>query len=296
MQFKKAKRVATILRSIFVGASGSGKTRTALKVMRDLVGPDGKILVIDTEISAPGHGASEMYEEYNHHVLLANDMITNPSLGLWTPDDMITAMQKAVNEGFDAIIVDSLTDEWVNYLLWKERISDRYSNTVKPAHIRLMTFIENCPVHFIGTLRAREKAVWSETDNGKPGRILRMAEQADGPIDVKYRSMLTLDFNDATSAIVSKSRYSEIQEGTSYDIRLDDNGEWESDNLSEIILTSLDIGAKTKQRFMIELKKLGYYTIDHLRELSQIEGFGQYSTERHDEMIEIVKNYQSVEV
>lgn len=295
MEFKKAKRVATVLRSVFVGPSGSGKTRTALKVMRDLVGPDGKILVIDTEISAPGHGASEMYEDYDHHVLLGKDLVTNPKLGVWTPNDLVDAMQTAINHGFDAIIVDSMTDEWSNYLVWKEAIGDRYSATVKPAHNRMMNFIENCPVHFIATLRAREKGVWSESENGK-GRIIRMAEQADGPVDIKYRSMLSLDFNDATNAVVTKSRYSEIKEGTVYDIRLDENGNWEADNLYEIILTSLDIGAKTKQRFMIDLKTIGIYKIEDLQQLSKIEGFGQYSPERHNEMLNIAAEYMGTSI
>jgi hypothetical protein len=289
MPYKKAERVATLLRMSIIGPSGSGKTRTALKIMRDIVKDAGQILVIDTEISAPGHGASEMYDEYDHYVLRGDEMVDN--LPFWTPTDLKDAMQEAVDNGINGIIVDSFTDEWVNYLAWKNMLNDTYSNTVKPAHVALMKWIENCPVHIILCLRAREKGVWSETKDGKKGRILHMAEQADGAPDFKFYTMLSLNLNNTETATVVKSRYEEIPDGAEYPARLDEDGNW-VENFTDVLLTALDKGAKTKQRFMLELRKRGYSTPKQLKALAKnIDYFGKYSQDRHDDMLTMVDAY-----
>jgi len=59
MQFKKATREAIKLKMGVSGMTGSGKTMGSLLVARGLVGPEGKIAVIDTE-----QGKSNLYADH----------------------------------------------------------------------------------------------------------------------------------------------------------------------------------------------------------------------------------------
>ena len=58
MTIEKATRKKQKLRLLIEGAAGSGKTMTALKIAKGLVGEDAKIVVLDTE-----NGSASLYSD-----------------------------------------------------------------------------------------------------------------------------------------------------------------------------------------------------------------------------------------
>lgn len=161
--FRKAIRENTTCLIGLAGESGSGKTYSALRFARGLVGASGKIAAIDTEARRMLHYA-ELFEF--DHVDLA------PPFSPARYVEMIEAAEKA---GYHAIIIDSMSHEWagdggcidmhdqkldqlagddaakaerMNVLAWKD---------AKMAHKRMMSRFLQCRAHLIFCLRAEEK-------------------------------------------------------------------------------------------------------------------------------------------
>lgn len=83
------------------GPSGSGKTYTALKMARGLVGPQGKIVLIDTE-----NGRAKFYADLAggwHHIDFQPP---------FTPQWYSEAMRAAEEAGADVIVIDSMSHVW----------------------------------------------------------------------------------------------------------------------------------------------------------------------------------------
>ena len=97
MKFEKAKRTNTNLLISLVGKSGSGKTFSALTIAQNL---GGKTLLIDTENKRSTHYAN-FFDFYVVH-------IAPP----YTPEVFIKILDEAEQEGFDTIIIDSMSHEW----------------------------------------------------------------------------------------------------------------------------------------------------------------------------------------
>ena len=95
--FKKASKKQQKLRLLLEGASGSGKTYSAL-ILAQTLGK--KIAVIDTE-----KGSASLYDK-----LADFDVCElNPP---FTPEMYINAITEAEKQGYDVLIIDSITHEW----------------------------------------------------------------------------------------------------------------------------------------------------------------------------------------
>lgn len=98
---KKAEREAVPALIGLWGPSGSGKTYSALKMARGLVGPKGKIVVVDTE-----NGRAKFYAAMVggwHHIDFQPP---------FTPQRYSEAMRAAEEAGADAIVMDSMSHVW----------------------------------------------------------------------------------------------------------------------------------------------------------------------------------------
>src|SRR3990167_11037944 len=100
IKIQKAKRFKTKLRLGLAGPAGSGKTMSALKLARGLVGEKGKIILIDTE-----NGSGNLYAD-----LFDYDIIT--IAGNYAPKYYTEAIEASEKAGYDVIIIDSLTHAW----------------------------------------------------------------------------------------------------------------------------------------------------------------------------------------
>jgi hypothetical protein len=136
------------------GFSDSGKTYSALRLARGLVGPKGKIVVIDTENKRAKFYAS-MFGGW-HHI----DM--QPP---FTPQRYTGAFDAAIQAGADVIVVDSMSHVWEGeggvleqadasnakgLLKWK---------VPKMAYARMVNRLLRAPVPVIFCLREKDKMV-----------------------------------------------------------------------------------------------------------------------------------------
>jgi len=92
--FQPATKKQLKLRLGIVAPAGAGKTFTALAVARGLVGPQGKIALIDTE-----HRSAEKYADLFDFSV---DYITDNC----APARYVEKIHDAAKAGFDCIIID----------------------------------------------------------------------------------------------------------------------------------------------------------------------------------------------
>lgn len=100
-KLKPAKKTAVPILAGLWGASGSGKTYSAIILARGLVGPKGKIAVIDTE-----NGRARFYSD------LAGGWLHCDMQPPFTPERYTEAFKACEEQGADVIVVDSMSHVW----------------------------------------------------------------------------------------------------------------------------------------------------------------------------------------
>jgi hypothetical protein len=147
------------------GFSDAGKTYSSLRLARGLVGPQGKIGLIDTENKRALYYA-ERFGGWFHLDL-------QPP---FTPDRYVAAHNAMIKAGMDAVIIDSQSHVWdgeggvldiaegssINGLgKWK---------APKMAYQRMFNTMLRSPIHIIFNLRAKDKNV--QIGSGKSAQIV----------------------------------------------------------------------------------------------------------------------------
>lgn len=201
--FAKATKKQAKLRLAIIGSSGSGKTYTALSIATGL----GKTAVIDTERGS----ASKYADQFDFDVL---------ELTEYNPQKYIDAIKAAADNGYEAIVIDSLSHAWnaqggVLELVDKAAARSQSKNSfaawrdVTPLHNKLIDAIVGAPVHVIATMRAKTEYVMEEitTANGRkttmPRKVGLAPVQRDG---MEYEFDVVADMDQENNFIVSKSR------------------------------------------------------------------------------------------
>ena len=198
MKFTKAKRSKCKIKVSIAGASGSGKTYSALCVAKGMVGNLNKVAVIDTE-----NGSSHLYSHLGDFSVLT---IGAP----YSPEAYIMAINEAIKNGYECIIIDSLSHEWqgpggiIDIHGQMEGNSFTNWNKVTPRHNALIQKIVNAPVHVIATLRSKTEYIMQQK-NGKsiPEKMGLKAVQRD---DCEYEFTVAFELNKYHVAAVSKDR------------------------------------------------------------------------------------------
>lgn len=166
--FRKAVRSNTSILLALAGASGSGKSYSAIRVARGLVGPKGRVAVIDTEAGRALHYADRF--EFDH-------LDMKPP---FSPDAYKGAIVAAEEAGYGAIVIDSMSHEWAgdggcqdihdeshrrmggsdatSVLAWRD---------AKTAHKKLISRLLQSRSHLIFCLRCEEKIKFSKNAQGK---------------------------------------------------------------------------------------------------------------------------------
>lgn len=184
--FAPAVRESASLLIMIAGASGSGKTLSALKLARGLAGgDDGAIAVVDTEAGRAKHYAVTPGEKQNDRRFAFHHGDLRPP---FTPEAYMDAITAADAAGFKVIMVDSGSHEWegegglhdeqqeaVEIAVAKSRTlaeekgwrfdeaqaADRASigawKEPKRRHKRFVSRLLQCRAHLIICLRADEK-------------------------------------------------------------------------------------------------------------------------------------------
>lgn len=151
-KFVRASKKKSKARLGLSGPSGSGKTESALRVARGMAGADGRIAVLDTE-----YGSASLYSDRHNFDVIE---IRAP----FSVDKYIDGIKAAEEEGYDVLIIDSLTHAWAGEGGILEEVDRRQtagSNKMvawqwgTKAQNALTHAILNSKVHVIGTFRAK---------------------------------------------------------------------------------------------------------------------------------------------
>lgn len=174
-QIKPATRSGVIPLVGMYGKSGSGKTMSALLFMRGLIGPKGRLTLIDSE-SGRGSLFADISEIGGYNVI----NIEPP----FSPDRYQAALEVA-QQNSDGVVIDSLTHEHNGeggVLDMQEKELDRMAGTdyskreackmaawIKPkiAHKKFVSYLLRCKVPLICCLRGEEKTHIGRDEKGK---------------------------------------------------------------------------------------------------------------------------------
>lgn len=197
-QFNKAERSNCKIKMAVQGPSGSGKTYSSLLVAYGLTKDWSKIAVLDTE-----NGSANLYSHLGSYSVLN---LTAP----YTPEEYIDAIETAVKQGFECLIIDSLSTEWNG----QGGILDIHGNIpgnsftawakVTPRHNAFVQAILQSNIHIIGTMRSKTDYVISEK-NGKqvPEKVGMKPVQRE---DSEYEFTVVFELNQKHQANVGKDR------------------------------------------------------------------------------------------
>lgn len=152
MKIEKAIRKSLPAVICLYGESGSGKTFSALKLAHGLVAnaKNNRVCVIDTE----NHRASHYDADFDFDVI----NLESP----FSSSKFIEAIKLAQNEGYGAIIIDSISHEWDGiggavYQADNSSLKNKLAVWLEPKkeHKKLMDFILSSKCHFILCTRAK---------------------------------------------------------------------------------------------------------------------------------------------
>ena len=163
IQVRKASKQQTRVKLGLAGPPGSGKTYTSLKLAFTMASDPSKILLLDTE-----HGSAEKYSD----IFPGWDTV-QPTR--FDPLEAIEIIEYAAKNGYEVLIIDSLSHYWAGSGGALDKVGGNSSNWkhVTPQWERLQDTIVSSPLHIIATMRAKMAYSFEKNDKGKvePQRI-----------------------------------------------------------------------------------------------------------------------------
>ncbi|MBQ9904382.1 MAG: AAA family ATPase [Synergistaceae bacterium] len=201
--FRKAERRKAKLRLAITGPAGSGKTFGALQIAQ---GIGGRIAMIDTE-----NGSGDLYADICDYDV---QTITAP----YSVQKYITAIHEAEEEGYNVLIIDSLSHAWSgegglldvhSQLTRNMKSGNSYTawNKVTPWHNRLIETMLASSCHIIATMRTKTDYAMIQTERGKTEiqKVGLAPVQRDG---MDYEFTIVFDLSMDHGVTVSKDRTS----------------------------------------------------------------------------------------
>lgn len=196
--FKKATKTQAKLRLAIAGASGSGKTFTALTIGKHL---GSRMALIDTE-----RGSASKY---------AGDVADFDTLELdhFAVPRYLQAIQAAAAEGYDVLVIDSLSHAWAGKGGILEEADKRGGKfgawrELTPIQQSLLDAILSYPGHVIATMRSKMTYEVS-TDESRGRKETKVEKVGLAPVqrdDVSYEFDVMLDMDERNTARVTKTR------------------------------------------------------------------------------------------
>lgn len=194
--FHKAAKTQARLRMAIYGASGAGKTYSALAIAKSF----GKIALIDTERGS----ASKYADIFEFDVVELSDP---------HPARYIETIKAAGAAGYDVLIIDSLSHAWqkvleiVDDITRKSQSKNSYLSwrDVTPLQNQFVDAMLTAPLHIIATMRSKTEYALDKDDRGKlsPRKIGLAPIQRDG---IEYEFDVVAEMNADNDFIVTKTR------------------------------------------------------------------------------------------
>lgn len=201
MKLQKAKRQQVKLRLGLSGASGFGKTYSALLLAYGMTDDWSKIAVIDTE-----NNSASLYADLGDYNVLS---LSAP----YSPERYVEAIKTCEQSEIDVIIIDSITHEWEGVggcLQIVDQLGGKYQDwsKVTPRHQAFINSILQSSCHVITTVRRKQDYDMVKGDNGRLSvtKVGTKEVTRDG-----YEYELTINFeflNDKHMVKASKDRTS----------------------------------------------------------------------------------------
>jgi len=199
MKLQKVKKEQIKLRLGLSGASGFGKTYSALLLAFGITNDWSKIAIIDTENSS-----ANLYASLGNYSVLS---LKSP----YSPERYIEALRTAENASMEVVIIDSITHEWQGAggcLDLQEKLGGRFQDWAKitPRHQSFVDAILQSKCHVITTVRRKVDYSMDRDRNGKT-KIIKLGTKEITREGFEYE--LTTNFeiiNDNHLVLASKDR------------------------------------------------------------------------------------------
>ncbi|MCR8667290.1 ATP-binding protein [Aestuariibaculum sp. M13] len=199
MKLQQAQRHQVKLRLGLSGASGFGKTYSALLLAFGITNDWSKIAIIDTE-----NNSASLYSHLGEFNVLSLD---EP----YTPERYIQAIRACESASMEVIIIDSITHEWNGKggcLQLHEQLGGRFQDWAKitPRHQAFLDAILQSNCHIITTVRRKIDYSLDMNSNGKTSVVKHGTKEVTRE---GFEYELTVNFeliNDQHLAKASKDR------------------------------------------------------------------------------------------
>lgn len=196
MAFVKAVREKVYLKALLTGASGSGKSQSALELATGIARKCGSgIAYIGTE-----GDRDKLYAQYKskhgdydfqYDLLQLEDPFMT--------DKYIAAIDEALDSGYKVIIIDGLSAEWK----WLNDTHDKMPGNsftnwgkLKPKHRQLIDKILTSPAHILSCARGKDEWLMEEKNGKQVPKKVGLGSQTDK--DISYEMMLSLQLDQDT--------------------------------------------------------------------------------------------------
>lgn len=196
MAFVKAVREKVYVKVLLTGASGSGKSQSALELATGLSRKCGSdIAYIGTEGDRDKLYAQckSKHGEYSFEYDLLQ--LSDP----FTTDKYIAAINEALNAGYKIIIIDGLSAEWQ----WMNDVHSKMPGNsftnwgkLKPKHRELIDKILMAPAHVLCCARGKDEWLLEDKNGKQVPKKVGLGSQTDK--DISYEMMLSLQIDQDT--------------------------------------------------------------------------------------------------
>lgn len=202
--FQKASKKKAKLRLALTGATGAGKTFSALLLARKL---GKRVALIDSE-----RGSASLYaDRFDFDTV---DLVDH------SIDTYKRAIRAAATAGYDVLVIDSMSHEWMGKggaLETVDRLGggNKFTNgwgQVTPMHTGFLDEVLSYPGHVVATMRSKmEYELVKDEKTGKivPKKVGLAPVQRDG---VTYEMSVVLDLHTDGTLHVDKTRCSALDE------------------------------------------------------------------------------------
>ena len=212
--FQKAKREQVWLKVLLSGASGCGKSYSALRLAKGIAEKCGSSIAYSgTEGSRNKYYA----DKFDYDLLELEDPFES--------EKYIEAVDAAVDAGYKVLIIDSLTHEWK----WLNDTHDKMPGNsftnwgkLKPRHRKMMDKILTSPIHIIATARGKDDWVLEEKNGKQVPKKVGMGQQQDK--DISYEYTVSLMISQDTHIASADKDNTELFDGR-YEVLTEKDGE-----------------------------------------------------------------------
>jgi hypothetical protein len=191
------------------GISGSGKSVSAVAIMRGVIGPEGKMAAIDSERESLMEYAG-LFPGTDQPVGFDHKALVDCSVEAY-----IEAIDNSVEHGYDGIIIDSASHEWAGKGGILESVdrdagedgffSKKGWRKATPKHNLFIEKVTGSPIHVIVTLRVKSEFAIEKNAEGKnePRKIGMQTIQREG---FDYEFSILGRMNEFHDLHITKSR------------------------------------------------------------------------------------------